>query len=49
MGTAMERYLYFRTVADEDDDDAVADCIALPARQIVPCNPIRRCCSSRID
>ena len=39
MGTAMERYLYFRTVADEDDDDAVADCIALPARQIVAMAP----------
>jgi len=39
MGTAMEKYLYFRTVADEDDDDAVADCIALPARQIVAMAP----------
>jgi len=35
----MEKYLYFRTVADEDDDDAVADCIALPARQIVAMAP----------
>ena len=39
MGTAMEKYLYFRTVADEDDDDAVADVIALPARQIVAMAP----------
>ena len=29
-----EKYLYFRTVADEDDDDAAADSIALPSRRI---------------
>ena len=39
MGTAMERYLYFRTVADEDDDDAAADTLALPARRIVAMGP----------
>ena len=39
MGTAMEKYLYFRTVADEDDDDAAADTLALPARRIVAMAP----------
>ena len=39
MGTAMEKYLYFRTVADEDDDDAAADTLALPARRIVAMGP----------
>ena len=39
MGTAMEKYLYFRTVADEDDDDAAADTLALPARRIVAIAP----------
>ena len=39
MGTAMEKYLYFRTVADEDDDDAKDDSIALPARRIVAMAP----------
>jgi hypothetical protein len=40
MGTAMEKYLYFRTVADEDDDDAVTgDSLALPARRIVAMAP----------
>jgi|TARA_R110000824_G_scaffold122166_1_gene278937 hypothetical protein len=39
MGTAMERYLYFRTVADEDNDDAAADTLALPARRIVAMAP----------
>ena len=39
MGTAMEMYLYFRTVADEDDDDAAADTLALPARRIVAIAP----------
>tara|TARA_R100001594_G_scaffold77212_4_gene111839 strand:+ start:56 stop:469 length:414 start_codon:yes stop_codon:yes gene_type:complete len=29
-----EKYLYFRTIADEDDDDAAADSIALPSRRI---------------
>jgi len=35
----MEKYLYFRTVADEDDDDAAADTLALPARRIVAMAP----------
>ena len=39
MGTAMEKYLYFRTVADEDDDDAAGDTLALPARRIVAMAP----------
>ena len=39
MGTAMEKYLYFRTVADEDDDYAAADTLALPARRIVAMAP----------
>ena len=39
MGTAMEKYLYFRTVADEDDDDAAADTLALPSRRIVAMAP----------
>ncbi len=39
MGTAMEKYLYFRTVADEDDDDAAAVTLALPARRIVAMAP----------
>ena len=39
MGTAMEKYLYFRTVADEDDDEAAADTLALPARRIVAMAP----------
>ena len=39
MGMAMEKYLYFRTVADEDDDDAVADAIAIPVGRIVGMNP----------
>ena len=39
MGTAMEKYLYFRTVADEDDDAAAADTLALPARRIVAMAP----------
>ena len=39
MGTAMEKYLYFRIVADEDDDDAAADTLALPARRIVAMGP----------
>ena len=34
-----EKYLYFRTVADEDDDDAAADTLALPARRIVAMAP----------
>ena len=34
-----ENYLYFRTVADEDDDDAAADTLALPARRIVAMAP----------
>ena len=39
MGMAMEKYVYFRTVADEDDDDAVADAIAIPVGRIVGMNP----------
>ena len=39
MGMAMEKYVYFRTVADEDDDDAVADAIAVPVGRIVGMNP----------
>ena len=39
MGTAMEKYLYFRTEADEDDDDDAARSIALPARRIVAIAP----------
>ena len=39
MGTAMERYLYFRTEADEDDDDDAARSIALPASKIVAMAP----------
>ena len=35
----MEKYVYFRTVADEDDDDAVADAIAIPVGRIVGMNP----------
>ena len=35
MGTAMEKYLYFRTVADEDDDDAItADSVLVPVSKI---------------
>ena len=35
MGTAMEKYLYFRTVADEDDDDAItADSALVPVSKI---------------
>ena len=39
MGTAMEKYLYFRTEADEDDDDDAARSLALPARRIVAMAP----------
>ena len=46
MGTAMEKYLYFRTVADEDNDDGdtgssgiAPTSIAIPARQIVGMAP----------
>ena len=39
MEAYMEKYLYFRTVADEDDDDAAADTLALPARRIVAMAP----------
>ena len=39
MGMAMEKYVYFRTVADEDDDDAVADAVAIPVGRIVGMNP----------
>ena len=39
MGTAMEKYLYFRTEADEDDDDDKGTSIALPARRIVAMAP----------
>ena len=46
MGTAMEKYLYFRTVADEDDDDGdtassgiAPTSIAIPAKQIVGMAP----------
>ena len=38
MGMAMEKYVYFRTVADEDDDDAVADAIAIPVGRITGMN-----------
>ena len=35
MGTAMEKYLYFRTVTDEDDDDAItADSVLVPVSKI---------------
>ena len=35
MGTAMEKYLYFRTVADEDDDDAItAGSVLVPVSKI---------------
>ena len=35
MGTAMEKYLYFRPVADEDDDDAItADSVLVPVSKI---------------
>ena len=46
MGTAMEKYLYFRTVADEDNDDGdtgssgiAPTSIAIPAKQIVGMAP----------
>ena len=40
MGTAMEKYLYFRTVADEDDDDAItADSVLVPVSKINGCYP----------
>jgi hypothetical protein len=39
MGMAMEKYVYFRTVADEDDDDAVADAVAVPVGRITGMNP----------
>jgi len=46
MGTAMEKYLYFRTVADEDDDDGdtgssgiAPTSIAIPASTIVGMAP----------
>ena len=46
MGTAMEKYLYFRTVADEDDDDGdtgssgiAPTSIAIPASKIVGMAP----------
>ena len=46
MGTAMEKYLYFRTVADEDDDDGdtasggvAPTSIAIPASSIVGMAP----------
>ena len=46
MGTAMEKYLYFRTVADEDNDDGdtgssgiAPTSIAIPARSIVGMAP----------
>ena len=46
MGTAMEKYLYFRTVADEDNDDGdtassgnLPTSIAIPAKQIVGMAP----------
>ena len=35
----MDKYFYFRTVADEDDDDAVADSIAIPVSRITGMNP----------
>ena len=35
MGTAMEKNLYFRTVADEDNDDAItADSVLVPVSKI---------------
>ena len=39
MGMAMEKYVYFRTVADEDYDDAVADAVAIPVGRITGMNP----------
>ena len=46
MGTAMEKYLYFRTVADEDNDDGdtassgiAPTSIAIPASSIVGMAP----------
>jgi len=46
MGTAMEKYLYFRTVADEDDDDGdtassgiAPTSIAIPSSTIVGMAP----------
>ena len=35
MGTAMEKYLYFRTTTDEDNDDAItADSVLVPVSKI---------------
>lgn len=35
MGTAMEKYLYFRTVADEEDDDAITgDTLLIPVSKL---------------
>ena len=39
MGMAMEKYVYFRTVADEDYDDAVAYAVAIPVGRITGMNP----------
>ena len=35
----MDKYFYFRTQADQDDDDGIDDSICLPVRQIRSMNP----------
>ena len=35
----MDKYFYFRTQADQDDDDGIDDSLCLPVRQIRGMNP----------
>ena len=35
----MDKYFYFRTVADQDADDGIDDSLCLPVRQIRSINP----------
>ena len=35
----MDKYFYFRTQADQDDDDGIDDSLCLPVRQIRSMNP----------
>mgnify|MGYP005828024151 FL=1 len=36
---AMDKYFYFRTQADQDNDDGIDDSLCLPVRQIRSMNP----------